>query len=68
MPVSHGEGRGEIHQRRGTCKGCDLISKVKRVKAQQPKKMLPQQREVYDMLGDYLTKLVGDPNNWGRLS
>ncbi|MCY1196388.1 Prophage integrase IntA [compost metagenome] len=35
------------------------------VKVYQRQKMLPQRREAFDMLGAYLTKLVGDPNNWG---
>lgn len=35
------------------------------VKVYQRQKMLPQRREAFDMLGTHLTKLVGDPNNWG---
>lgn len=38
---------------------------TKLVKVYQRQKMLPQRREAFDMLGAYLTKLVGDPNTWG---
>lgn len=37
----------------------------KLVKVYQRQKLLPQRREAFDMLGAHLTKLLGDPNQWG---
>lgn len=38
---------------------------TKLVKVYQRQKLLPQRREAFDLLGAYLTKLLGDPNRWG---